>query len=201
MRRPASPSSSSARLCVSVSFMIARTSTWLSPKNQGPFQGSRCRRASRNTCAGRSISWCLRSADSVTKSSERVSFRQTRHCNPEGRDPGGRGSLRTGCGQRSRTVRRRLGAPQLEASALTPTRIRAQVVLERIAWTRGMLDALRRLPTSDPAAFLEDERTAAAAESYLRRALEGLLDLGRSSVSLEPTALDRPLQASWYHKR
>jgi len=42
-----------------------------------------------------------------------------------------------------------------------------------------MLDALHRLPVSDLSAFLEDERTAAAAESYLRRAIEGLFDLGR----------------------
>ncbi len=62
---------------------------------------------------------------------------------------------------------------------MTPGRIRVQVALERVAWIRAMLDALRRLPASDLAAFLEDERTAAAAESYLRRAIEGLLDLGR----------------------
>jgi uncharacterized protein YutE (UPF0331/DUF86 family) len=62
---------------------------------------------------------------------------------------------------------------------VTPGRVRAQVVLERVAWIRGMLDALRRLPLSDLAEFLEDHRNAAAAESYLRRAIEGLLDLGR----------------------
>jgi uncharacterized protein YutE (UPF0331/DUF86 family) len=62
---------------------------------------------------------------------------------------------------------------------MTPGRIRVQVALERVARIRSMLDALRRLPASDLAAFLEDERTAAAAESYLRRAIEGLLDLGR----------------------
>ncbi|RPJ50474.1 MAG: DUF86 domain-containing protein [Acidobacteria bacterium] len=62
---------------------------------------------------------------------------------------------------------------------MTPGKIRVQVALERVAWIRAMLDALRRLPSSDLTAFLEDERTAAAAESYLRRAIEGLLDLGR----------------------
>lgn len=48
---------------------------------------------------------------------------------------------------------------------MTPRKIRAQVVLERIAWIRGMLDSLQRLPARDLAAFLEDERTPAAAES------------------------------------
>lgn len=62
---------------------------------------------------------------------------------------------------------------------MTPGRIRTQVALERVASVRAMIDALRRLPASDLQAFLEDERTAAAAESYLRRAIEGLLDLGR----------------------
>lgn len=62
---------------------------------------------------------------------------------------------------------------------MTPGTIRAQVVLERIAWIRKMLDALRRLPVADLDAFVADERTPAAAESYLRRALEALFDLGR----------------------
>ncbi len=62
---------------------------------------------------------------------------------------------------------------------MTPGRIRIQIALERTASIRAMLDALRRLPASDLKAFLDDERTAAAAESYLRRAIEGLLDLGR----------------------
>jgi uncharacterized protein YutE (UPF0331/DUF86 family) len=46
-----------------------------------------------------------------------------------------------------------------------------------------MLERLRRLPTEDLAAFQADERTPAAAESCLRRALEGLFDLGRHVLS------------------
>jgi uncharacterized protein YutE (UPF0331/DUF86 family) len=42
-----------------------------------------------------------------------------------------------------------------------------------------MLDALRNLPISSVDEFAADERNPAAAESFLRRALEGLLDLGR----------------------
>lgn len=57
--------------------------------------------------------------------------------------------------------------------------VREKVVVERVAWIRDMLTGLRRLPTGDRAAFLADPRNAAAAESFLRRALEALLDLGR----------------------
>lgn len=42
-----------------------------------------------------------------------------------------------------------------------------------------MLESLRSLPGEDMESFLGDARTLAAAESYLRRALEALLDLGR----------------------
>lgn len=42
-----------------------------------------------------------------------------------------------------------------------------------------MLASIRSLPVDSPETFLADPRTAAAAESYLRRALEALLDLGR----------------------
>ncbi|MBI3981631.1 MAG: DUF86 domain-containing protein [Gemmatimonadetes bacterium] len=42
-----------------------------------------------------------------------------------------------------------------------------------------MLDGLRNLPLESSAVFEADERNIAAAESYVRRALEALLDLGR----------------------
>lgn len=42
-----------------------------------------------------------------------------------------------------------------------------------------MLNGLRSLPLESETVFEADERNAAAAESYLRRALEALLDLGR----------------------
>lgn len=42
-----------------------------------------------------------------------------------------------------------------------------------------MLESLRSLPGEDMESFFGDARTIAAAESYLRRALEALLDLGR----------------------
>jgi len=42
-----------------------------------------------------------------------------------------------------------------------------------------MIEAIRRLPLKTYNDFIEDSRTAAAAESYLRRALESVFDLGR----------------------
>ena len=62
---------------------------------------------------------------------------------------------------------------------MTPTSLRMEVVTDRAAWTRNMLAGLRALPLGDKSAFLRTPETAAAAESYLRRALESLLDLGR----------------------
>lgn len=62
---------------------------------------------------------------------------------------------------------------------MTPSPLRAKVVAERAAWIRQMLAGLRALPLGTYAAFEADPRNPAAAESYLRRALEALLDLGR----------------------
>ena len=62
---------------------------------------------------------------------------------------------------------------------MSPGEIRAAIVAERAAWIRKMLDGIQALPLSSCEEFKDDPRTAAAAESYLRRALEALLDLGR----------------------
>lgn len=62
---------------------------------------------------------------------------------------------------------------------MSPRRIKEKVLVERAAWVRKMLEGLRSLPFQDPDGFLADPRNVAAAESYLRRALEALLDLGR----------------------
>ena len=58
-------------------------------------------------------------------------------------------------------------------------KIRTVVVTERVAWVRKMLAGIRSLPLSSYEQFMSDPRTPAAAESYLRRTLEALLDLGR----------------------
>jgi uncharacterized protein YutE (UPF0331/DUF86 family) len=62
---------------------------------------------------------------------------------------------------------------------VTPGKVRAVTVVQKAAQVRDMLAGIERLPLSDPAAFAADPRNAASAESYLRRALEALLDLGR----------------------
>ncbi len=62
---------------------------------------------------------------------------------------------------------------------MTPSALRRTVVVERVAWIRRMLEGIRSLPMENLETFLEDPRNAAAAESFLRRALEALLDLGR----------------------
>jgi uncharacterized protein YutE (UPF0331/DUF86 family) len=62
---------------------------------------------------------------------------------------------------------------------MTPRKIRAQVVLEKVAWIHKMLDSMGKLPGESFEDFSADFRNQAAMESYLRRALEALLDVGR----------------------
>jgi uncharacterized protein YutE (UPF0331/DUF86 family) len=57
--------------------------------------------------------------------------------------------------------------------------VRAEIVAEKISYIRNMVGAIRSLPQSSYDEFSADARNAAAAESYLRRALEALFDLGR----------------------
>ncbi len=62
---------------------------------------------------------------------------------------------------------------------MTPALIRESVVTERVAWVRQMVTQAKALPLDSLDLFLEDPRNAGAAESYLRRGVEALLDLGR----------------------
>ena len=62
---------------------------------------------------------------------------------------------------------------------MTPQLIRSRVISERSAWIRDMLERLKALPLGSFESFTADPRNPASAESYLRRALEALLDLGR----------------------
>jgi uncharacterized protein YutE (UPF0331/DUF86 family) len=62
---------------------------------------------------------------------------------------------------------------------MTPSVLSARIVAARLAWVRTMLARLRALPLETADVFVADPRTPAAAESYLRRCLEALLDLGR----------------------
>jgi uncharacterized protein YutE (UPF0331/DUF86 family) len=54
-----------------------------------------------------------------------------------------------------------------------------RIVTARIAWVREMTTRIRALPLASYEIFVADDRNVASAESYLRRGLEALLDLGR----------------------
>ena len=62
---------------------------------------------------------------------------------------------------------------------MSPSKVRVAIVMQKSALIDDMLGGLERLPLSSLEAFRAEPRDAAAAESYLRRALEALLDLGR----------------------
>lgn len=62
---------------------------------------------------------------------------------------------------------------------MSPSQLRAKVVAERVDWINRMLAGVRALPLETYADFESDPHNVAAAESYLRRALEALLDVGR----------------------
>lgn len=62
---------------------------------------------------------------------------------------------------------------------MSPSQISSRVVTDRLQLIQELLDALRRLPLDDRDTFFADERNVWAAESYLRRMLEAMLDVGR----------------------
>jgi hypothetical protein len=62
---------------------------------------------------------------------------------------------------------------------MTPSALSVRIVTARPAWVRTMVARVRALPLDTVEAFTADPRTPAAAESYLRRGLEALMDLGR----------------------
>jgi len=62
---------------------------------------------------------------------------------------------------------------------MTPAKVNGSVIVEKTAWIRRMLADLRDLGLDDRKEFLSNKHKQAAAESYLRRALEALFDVGR----------------------
>jgi len=62
---------------------------------------------------------------------------------------------------------------------MTPGLVNPNVVGERALWISEMIAALRDLHPEERGAFLADRHKVAAAESYLRRSLEALFDIGR----------------------
>src|SRR5450756_1177027 len=67
--------------------------------------------------------------------------------------------------------------------AVSPSKVRVAMVLQKRQLVDAMLAGIATLPLGSPAAFSLDPRDVAAAESYVRRALEALLDLGRHILS------------------
>jgi len=62
---------------------------------------------------------------------------------------------------------------------MSPGKIRAAVVADKAAIVQRMLDGIASLPLATEQDFLADPRMAAAGESFLRRGLEALFDIGR----------------------
>jgi len=62
---------------------------------------------------------------------------------------------------------------------MVPGDINESVVVQRASWVQKMTDALRDLPIQNKDEFLQNRHLVAAAESYLRRSLEALFDIGR----------------------
>lgn len=62
---------------------------------------------------------------------------------------------------------------------MTAGRVSRAVVADRVALIRRLLDETGMLPLHDLDDFTRDPRMVAAGESYLRRALEALLDIAR----------------------
>jgi uncharacterized protein YutE (UPF0331/DUF86 family) len=62
---------------------------------------------------------------------------------------------------------------------MSPGPLSKRVIVDRLGWVERMIAEIRALPLDDRSAFLSDQRNIWAAESFLRRALEALFDLGR----------------------
>lgn len=62
---------------------------------------------------------------------------------------------------------------------MSPCKIRLKTVAAKRKGIREMLAAIGTLPLASAAEFSADPRMVAAGESFLRRSLQGLLDLGR----------------------
>lgn len=66
---------------------------------------------------------------------------------------------------------------------MSPGKIRLKTVTAKVELIREMLAGIETLPLASEAEFCADSRMVAAGESFLRRSLAGLLDLGRHVLS------------------
>jgi hypothetical protein len=62
---------------------------------------------------------------------------------------------------------------------MTGGKIDEKIIADRVLWMSQMIDGIGDLSISEKDDFLQKRHSVAAAESYLRRALEALFDLGR----------------------
>jgi len=62
---------------------------------------------------------------------------------------------------------------------MSPGDIDPKVIAQRAFWITQMMGSLKDLRLEEKTAFLSDRHKIAAAESYLRRSLEALFDIGR----------------------
>ena len=62
---------------------------------------------------------------------------------------------------------------------MSPAKIRYKIVSDRIMLIRDMIAKIRALPLETFDVYNLDPRNAASAESFLRRSLESLMDIGR----------------------
>lgn len=78
------------------------------------------------------------------------------------------------------------------------------VVADRALWIKRMIEAARELPLENKDAFLQNKLYIAAAESYLRRALEALFDLGRHILARQfayPTTEYKTIADALFEKK
>ena len=62
---------------------------------------------------------------------------------------------------------------------MIPSNVERRVILNRLGFIQEYLQEIRSLPLASSAAFTHERKNVAAAESYVRRCLEALLDVGR----------------------
>jgi len=87
---------------------------------------------------------------------------------------------------------------------MTAAKINGDVVSQRVYWVKRMIESIRTLPLNEKAAFLQNQHNVAAAESYLRRALEALFDLGRHILAKKyayPAAEYKEIAEGLYEKK
>ena len=87
---------------------------------------------------------------------------------------------------------------------MTAGKINDRVVVQRVQWIKQMREAITDLPLQDKKEFLENRHNVAAAESYLRRALEALFDIGRHILARKfayPAAEYKEIANGLFEKR